>query len=147
MMVLSLVLLATTVNAFGLFQMRHPVCPTQEAVFAWVYDNITYEAEPETNLYDDWQTPEETLILGTGDCEDFTILAMYLLDLIGIDSEMLLVYTDPDDEDEDGDLGPHAMMLIDGRAYEPQLGRWAKYDFEIIRKMTFMEAMLIAYSY
>jgi hypothetical protein len=44
----------------------------------WVYNNIAYKADDKKNCFngsEDWyQTPEETLLNRTGDCEDFAIL-------------------------------------------------------------------------
>ena len=152
----GLVLVVSSLVAVPLFAYRHPMCSTQEEVLTWIQENIWYEAEPEGLPYDDWQTPEETLLKRSGDCEDFTILAMYLLDLIGVKSEMGLVLLDPDDEkggcDEcgrigDGDLGGHAMLFIGNQAYEPQSGRIVKYEYKLLYRMTYLEVMYRAYSY
>lgn len=43
----------------------------------WVYFNITYVGEGDR---DRWQTPEYTYTFRTGDCEDFVILWMYLVE-------------------------------------------------------------------
>jgi hypothetical protein len=42
------------------------------AVFDFVSEHVRYQREPEGQ--DHWQTPEETLALGTGDCEDYALL-------------------------------------------------------------------------
>lgn len=157
---MGLVMLSVSVFGVSLFQFRHPMLSTQEEILRWVADEIIYKAEPvegeEGYLgYDDWQTPDETLLYRTGDCEDFTILLMYLLDLIGVKTEMGLVLLDADDEKGgceicgttgDGDLEGHAMIFIDGVAYEPQRGAIVKYDYYLQYTMTFLETMYIAYS-
>ena len=157
---MALMIAVSSVSAVALFAYRHPMLSTQEEILEWVATEITYEGEPEIGEegylgYDDWQTPEETLLYRKGDCEDFSILLMYLLDLIGVKSELGLVLTDPDDEKPDckicgtvgdGDLGGHAMVFIDGVAYEPQSGRIAKYEYEIQYVMTYVEAMYLAYA-
>lgn len=159
-MLMLLILVGSNIVGVALFQFRHPMCSTQEEILTWIQENIWYNAEPEEGEedylgYDDWQTPEETLMYRKGDCEDFTILTMYLLDLIGIRSEMGLVLTDPDDEKGgcdicgttgDGDLGAHAMLFIGNVAYEPQSGRIVKYEYEIQYRMTYLEVMYKAYS-
>lgn len=43
----------------------------------WVYFNIDYVSEGDR---DRWQTPEYTYTFRTGDCEDFAILWMYLVE-------------------------------------------------------------------
>ncbi len=48
---------------------------TIQDVFDWVSDNIEYSLDN----HEEWQSPKQTVELGTGDCEDFVILAMYLL--------------------------------------------------------------------
>ena len=50
---------------------------TPEEVSEYMISHI--ERKAETTRYDYWQTPEETIKLGTGDCEDFTFLAYSLL--------------------------------------------------------------------
>jgi hypothetical protein len=42
-------------------------------------ENITYKPEPFGGLVDEWQTPKETIQLKTGDCEDFSILWLFLV--------------------------------------------------------------------
>ena len=46
-----------------------------EATLDWVFDNVEYRTETD----DYWQSPEETLALGYGDCEDFSVLVLYIL--------------------------------------------------------------------
>jgi predicted transglutaminase-like cysteine proteinase len=151
-MLVVLVVMVSSLSAVTLFQYRHPMLTTQAEILRWVADEIIYIAEPLEGevgykVRDDWKTPEETLLSRSGDCEDFTILLMYLLDLIGVKTEMALVLMDADDEDGDGDLGGHAFILIDGVAYEPQRGGIVKYDYKLLYTMTYLETMYIAYSY
>jgi hypothetical protein len=49
----------------------------------WVSDNMTYKVSPL------WQTPEQTYQLRTGDCADYSLLAMYFLHEMGVDTELL----------------------------------------------------------
>jgi predicted transglutaminase-like cysteine proteinase len=57
----------------------------------WVADNIAYKPDKEQWGKDYWQTPEETLFCGTGDCEDFSILLCSLLRAYGIDAQQVYV--------------------------------------------------------
>lgn len=40
---------------------------------------------------DRWQTPEETMEVRSGDCEDFAALASYVLDRIGVSNGILVI--------------------------------------------------------
>ena len=88
----------------------------------WVAGNIEYMSDEEQRGVDDyWQTSEETLSLGTGDCEDFAILLCSLLRAYGIDAEQVYVTLGVDDE-----RYTHAFLIEDWylggewRAIEPQ---------------------------
>ena len=54
-----------------------------------------------------WQSPGETYALGTGDCEDYAILAMFMINR-DTDSEALMA-TD----------ATHAWLIVDGEHWEP----------------------------
>jgi hypothetical protein len=55
----------------------------------WVRDRIAYFYDPrDTELL---QTPPQTLHIGTGDCDDKTILLLAMLQSIGYDTELLAV--------------------------------------------------------
>ena len=63
-----------------------------DAIRNWVADRIDYVSDSKKwGVYDRWQTAEETLSLGTGDCEDFAILLCSLLRAYGIDAEHVYV--------------------------------------------------------
>lgn len=55
----------------------------------WVRDNIIYVYDP--NGAEWLQTPPETLSIGTGDCDDKTLLLLSLLESIGFETELLAV--------------------------------------------------------
>lgn len=53
---------------------------TLRRVDAWVRERVTYKRDSEVwGIPEDWKTPERTLADGTGDCEDFAILAAHRL--------------------------------------------------------------------
>lgn len=88
----------------------------------WVAYNIDYVADEEQwGVNDYWQTPEETLSLRTGDCEDFAILLCTLLRAYGINDNQVYVALGVDAEGYG-----HAFLIenwyIEGqwRAIEPQ---------------------------
>ncbi len=79
-----------------------------DAIRNWVANNIRYASDQERWGGDHWQTPEETLMYRTGDCEDFSILLCSLLRAYGIDAERVYVALGTDG----GDDG-HAFLIED----------------------------------
>ena len=70
-----------------------------DAVRDWVAVNIDYVSDEEQwGVLEYWQTPEETLSLHTGDCEDFAILLCTLLRAYGIGEEHIYVAVGIDNE-------------------------------------------------
>ena len=57
----------------------------------WVADNVAYMSDKDKWGKDYWQTPEETLLYRTGDCEDFSILLCSFLRAYGIDAQRVYV--------------------------------------------------------
>jgi predicted transglutaminase-like cysteine proteinase len=72
----------------------------------WVADNIDYQSDDERWSGDYWQTPKETLLYGTGDCEDFAILLCSLLRAYGIGAEQVYVAIG-----DDGEKHAHAFLI------------------------------------
>ena len=61
-----------------------------DGIIRWVYLNIAYKTEKN----DYWKLPEETFNDKSGDCEDITLLIMYLLEnLLQIDTKLTLIIT------------------------------------------------------
>ena len=58
-----------------------------QALVNWLASNFSYVME----MPDKWQTPEETVQLKTGDCEDFAILASAILTRLGIANDIIIV--------------------------------------------------------
>jgi hypothetical protein len=57
----------------------------------WMNKYIDYKADLDNFKLDDWQSPQETIRKGTGDCEDFAILWMYFIKRdFNIETEMIL---------------------------------------------------------
>ena len=67
---------------------------TPEKIGWWEESHIWYTADPK----DIWQSPEETLRLKKGDCEDFAILAQYYLKQIGMESQIVVFTMHIDDK-------------------------------------------------
>lgn len=88
---------------------------TREEAMKWVYTTVTYKSDMEQwNVSDVWQTPETTLKLKTGDCEDYSILFMSILhDQFGDFPEMLSVKIPGTN---------HAVVRSAGVIYDPTFG-------------------------
>lgn len=62
------------------------------AISKWLKTNIKYKSDLSVHHEKDyWQSPKETLVLKTGDCEDFAFLTQALLNEIGISSSVISV--------------------------------------------------------
>lgn len=94
---------------------------TVEDAVWWVAVNISYEWD--RDAYDTaeyWKSPEQTYADRAGDCEDYSILAMYL------------IYRDtglvPDLVIGEYDGAKHAWIYVDGHYWEPQRARCVDKD-------------------
>ena len=140
-----------------------PYEPTKagfDAVRDWVASNVDYVSDEEQwGVEEYWQTPEETLSLHTGDCEDFAILLCTLLRAYGIGEEHIYVAVGLDD-----DGYGHAFIIedwyLDGewRAIEPQVEtqtfppgrRFEEYnlaDFKLLRDYDIIAGFNDSYYY
>jgi len=88
----------------------------------WVAIHVDYMSDENRWGTDDyWQTAEETLSMGTGDCEDFSVLLCSLFRAYGIDAEQVYLVIGVD-----GSESAHAFLMenwyLDGewRAIESQ---------------------------
>lgn len=95
----------------------------------WVAVNIDYKYdEKRWGVEDYWQTPEETLSYGTGDCEDFSILLCSLLRAYGIDVERVYVALGVYDEEHE-----HAFLIEDW--YKD--GDWRRIESQASARLSF----------
>ena len=63
-----------------------------DKIRGWVYSHIEYVPDDKSHGVEDyWQTPAETIALGTGDCEDFAILLVSLLRAYGAPDDQVYV--------------------------------------------------------
>jgi hypothetical protein len=81
-----------------------------DAIRDWVADDIDYMSDEKRWGGDYWQTPEQTLLYRTGDCEDFSILLCSLLRAYGIDAESVYVALGTDHGSEEPE---HAFLIED----------------------------------
>lgn len=62
-------------------------------VLRWVNEHIKYVPDQEVwSMPDKWQTAEETLARGTGDCEDMHVLSYVLNYLAGVPTNRMLLF-------------------------------------------------------
>jgi len=65
---------------------------TLDELCRWIHQTIKYKSDGDYKGSDFWQLPEETLKLKTGDCEDVSILFMFLAKRdLNIDVEMIWI--------------------------------------------------------
>ncbi len=72
--------------------LKYESLKSPKEISGWLRSNVVYRVDEEVyGKKDYWQTPKETIILGSGDCEDFAFLAQALLKEIGIDSSVIAI--------------------------------------------------------
>jgi len=96
---------------------------TTQQVLSWVADNITYLAEPAGENHQ--QNPGLTYALKTGDCEDFSILCLFLLHRDANITGRMIIGTKITTGLR------HAWIDVDNSWYEPQNARLSNYYHEI----------------
>jgi hypothetical protein len=84
-------------------------------VVRWVADEI--ESVPDTEIDHRWQTPQETLDRGKGDCEDHAILAAHILTQQGHEAYIVIGWLVIDDH-----WYHHAWLRVGETHYEPTTG-------------------------
>lgn len=103
---------------------KNPIIPDWIEIRDWIANNIEYEYDNEAHGASEyWQLPRETLSLGTGDCEDFSMLLCSLYRDIGWDENEVYVVLGEKDENY------HAWVKLDvdiigWQNIEPQLNGW-----------------------
>ncbi len=130
------------------------------AIRDWVAASVEYKSDQEQwGVIDYWQTPDETLALHTGDCEDFAILLCTLLRAYGIPAEQMYVAVGVDNQGHG-----HAFLIEnwylggEWRAIEPQVGtqtfppgrRFKDYnlaDFKLLRDYEIVAGFNDSYYY
>jgi len=65
--------LVTDINITG-----NTVNEKMQSIETWIYSNIIMKEDEEIHRKPYWQTPEETVELKTGDCEDLCILFLWM---------------------------------------------------------------------
>ena len=99
-------------------------------VMDWVADEIEYVSDSIHYPADEyWQSPAQTYVWRCGDCEDYAILALYLVHRdVGIDGEMWCSEN-------------HGWVWVDGHEWEPQLGMICDGWYTVVQKLPYNEVM------
>ena len=114
---------------------------TVEEALWWVASYVERIPDPETG-WGEMQLPHETFALGTGDCEDFVLLALYVVHWMGYDDAEMRTGWPPDH------LYGHAWLWVDGHHWETFYA-YIDDDLPLVfprfqRSWTFDEAMATA---
>jgi hypothetical protein len=73
----------------------------------WIFDNIEYKTDKDVHGLDEyWQSWKETVTLGTGDCEDLSILFLEIIETYHGNEGCVVTTND------------HAIAYIDGEFYD-----------------------------
>ena len=103
-----------------------------DCIRGWVSSNIEYVSDDKSHgVADYWQTPSETIGLGTGDCEDLAILLVSLLRAYGAPDDHVFVAVGSDLNDN-----WHAYVIE--RYY---IGIWRVLDAEYARNASFVDSI------
>jgi len=85
--------------------------PDYQSLNLWVSENITSTAADG----EEFQTPQETLARGAGDCEDHAYLLLWMVhEMYGVSGELIAYWVGPDDL--------HAVARIGMVYYDPTTG-------------------------
>lgn len=115
---------------------------TIEDALSWVADNISYVSDEIHDRPEYWQDPYQTYTWRTGDCEDFSILLMYLMYRgVGLDPVMVVGRVPA----FDGEWVGHAWVRVGGEDYEAiyglRLTEWFAEYAVVKREISYEDAM------
>jgi len=91
--VLAVVLCAAEVSAESPLESVARTCTTPEQLALFLHENLVFQED--RSLFgqtDYWQAPEEVLLRGKGDCEDYALLASDLLNRQGREAFIFSLY-------------------------------------------------------
>jgi len=103
---------------------------TVQDAMGWVAYEIRYVSDDIHYPADEyWQSPAQTYVWRSGDCEDYAILALYLIHRdVGIDG-MMWCSTN------------HGWVYADGHEWEPQLGMICDGWYSVIQMIPYEQVM------
>jgi hypothetical protein len=117
-----------------------PSAASPVAICDWMCANIDYHSDDIHDELEYWQSPDQTFVWRSGDCEDYTVLGMYLIrQEVGEWPRLALGRYVSDN----GEHGGHAWIEYVGRWYEAQTGRDVTddYHYQLRELVPYGEAM------
>jgi hypothetical protein len=102
---------------FSLNSYSHIDINNLEDLTIWIHNNIKYKSD---GKFDYWQTPEETMRLKTGDCEDMCILFQD----IAKKKLNIIVYVLAL-SDKINIMFGHSIIIYQDMGYDPTIGKFA----------------------
>lgn len=106
----------------------------------WLWNNIFYRSDKKIyGINDYWQTPEETLKLGTGDCEDYAILSQFILKKLGYKEVYIIVIA------EKKKKSTHAVCVF--KEHDKTYSVFDNNSYERIRQPSVKKAITYLYPY
>jgi len=111
------------------------------SILCWVHQNVVYMTDQEKwGIPEYWQPPHITLEDRTGDCEDYTILFMYLMYYYLGEKCPFLVQAVQG--------GLHAISEYEGYYYDPTMGARIQSDYvKIIDSISYDTVMMYVRGY
>lgn len=106
-----------------------------------IHNEIAYKSDIEAWNKEYWQSPDTTLILKTGDCEDFAILMMDNIYKKYLTQSFLLIIYSPELRQNGNPY--HALVMINDQIYDPTLNIIPDYNFVILNKYSYNEVIKI----
>jgi len=104
---------------------------TVQDITTWTADNITWKKDDWRNV---WQNPFYTFAVREGDCEDISLLALYLIKRdVGITGRAVIGTSQKDDSRK------HCWIEIVGTWWEPQKGRTCSYYHDCYADFRYVE--------
>lgn len=142
-MILLLIVLSS-ISCSLMYEIDIEAFSTQDEIFEYVYNNIEscYDWDSIDPHLEYWQSPKESLELGTGDCDDYCILWMYLVhEYLDWSPKMLLILIP--------NVGGHYICTWEGIWYDPTnnwIGLPNEYplDCVVLGSLSYEVVMLLA---
>jgi hypothetical protein len=127
-------------------ELKNRIILTYQDIAKWIYKNIEYKKDINVHgIFEHWQTPEETIQLMSGDCEDKVILFQWLCyQYLDIKPIRLNIF-----HSKVSSFGKsHNIAVIEKNNYIfNQLKKYKKNGYVVLNKYTWEESIKLAHYY